>query len=110
MPIKAAITGFGRIGGPLQGQRLHCGAPATHSAAAVRCRPHNSQVSPAAPLPLTLLPPLAAGRLAMRIAFDCPDLEVVHINEPSPIESSAYLLKFDSVHGAPAQSGLDHCK
>ncbi|KAL4421151.1 hypothetical protein ABPG77_000786 [Micractinium sp. CCAP 211/92] len=52
MPIKAAITGFGRI-----------------------------------------------GRLAMRIAFDCPDLEVVHINEPSPIESSAYLLKFDSVHG-----------
>ncbi|KAL4451734.1 hypothetical protein ABPG75_007396 [Micractinium tetrahymenae] len=40
------------------------------------------------------------GRLAMRVAFeDCSDLEIVHINEPSPIESSAYLLKFDSVHG-----------
>lgn len=52
MPIKAAITGFGRI-----------------------------------------------GRLAMRVAFESSDLEIVHINEPSPIESSAYLLKFDSVHG-----------
>ncbi|PRW57280.1 type I glyceraldehyde-3-phosphate dehydrogenase [Chlorella sorokiniana] len=40
------------------------------------------------------------GRLAFRIAFDsCPELELVHINEPSPIESSAYLLKFDSIHG-----------
>lgn len=42
----------------------------------------------------------------MRIALeqaDCP-LEVVHINEPSPIESSAYLLKYDSVHGEWARS------
>lgn len=44
---------------------------------------------------------LTAGRLAFRIAFDtCPDLELVHINEPTVIESSAYLLKYDSIHGA----------
>lgn len=40
------------------------------------------------------------GRLAFRIIFDsCPDLELVHVNEPSALESSAYLIKFDSVHG-----------
>lgn len=36
----------------------------------------------------------------MRVLFEsCPEIEVVHINEPSAIESSAYLLKFDSTHG-----------
>lgn len=42
----------------------------------------------------------------MRVAFESSDLEIVHINEPSPIESSAYLLKFDSVHGEPCWPGL----
>lgn len=43
----------------------------------------------------------------MRVAFeDCSDVEIVHINEPSPIESSAYLLKFDSVHGAPHSASV----
>lgn len=39
--------------------------------------------------------------MATRIAFDaCPEeLSVVHINDLASIESSAYLLKFDSVHG-----------
>ncbi len=40
------------------------------------------------------------GRLAFRAAWDCTDLEVVHINEikggPS---TAAHLLEFDSVHG-----------
>ena len=37
----------------------------------------------------------------MRIAFDtCSDeLQVIHINDLASVESSAYLLKFDSVHG-----------
>lgn len=36
----------------------------------------------------------------MRVAFEsCPEIEVVHINEPAALESSAYLLKFDSTHG-----------
>lgn len=37
----------------------------------------------------------------MRIAFDsCSDqLSVVHINDLASVESAAYLLKFDSVHG-----------
>lgn len=41
------------------------------------------------------------GRLAMRIAFDTSgdDLQIVHINDLASVESSAYLLKFDSVHG-----------
>lgn len=44
---------------------------------------------------------LCAGRLAFRIAYDeCPELlQLVHINDPAAIESSAYLLKYDSVHG-----------
>lgn len=53
--------------------------------------------------PLLVLP---SGRLAFRIAFDtCPELELVHINEPTVIESSAYLLKYDSIHGAWGQGG-----
>ena len=37
----------------------------------------------------------------LRLAFDeRQDLfQIVHINEPSPIESTAYLIKYDSVHG-----------
>ncbi|KAG7667529.1 hypothetical protein Ndes2526B_g03529 [Nannochloris sp. 'desiccata'] len=41
------------------------------------------------------------GRLVMRIAFDtCQDtIQIVHINDLAVVESAAYLLKFDSVHG-----------
>jgi glyceraldehyde 3-phosphate dehydrogenase len=44
-----------------------------------------------------------AGRLAMRIAYDAPDsstnFAVVHVNDLASVESAAYLLKYDSVHG-----------
>lgn len=40
-----------------------------------------------------------AGRLALRIAFDCPDLQIVHLNDIAAVESTAYLIKYDSVHG-----------
>lgn len=40
------------------------------------------------------------GRLALRAAWDCPDLEFVHINEiKGGPDTAAHLLKFDSVHG-----------
>ncbi|CAL8460499.1 g28 [Coccomyxa elongata] len=39
------------------------------------------------------------GRLAFREAHKYCDISIVHINEPSALESSAYLLKYDSVHG-----------
>jgi glyceraldehyde 3-phosphate dehydrogenase len=40
------------------------------------------------------------GRLALRAAWECPDLEFVHINEiKGGAETAAHLLKFDSVHG-----------
>jgi glyceraldehyde 3-phosphate dehydrogenase len=40
------------------------------------------------------------GRLAMRVAFDWPDIEFVHINDPAGnAETLAHLLNFDSVHG-----------
>jgi glyceraldehyde 3-phosphate dehydrogenase len=40
------------------------------------------------------------GRLALRAAWDWPDLEFVHINEvKGGVEAAAHLLKFDSVHG-----------
>ena len=40
------------------------------------------------------------GRLALRAAWDWPDLEIVHINDPkSDPATSAHLLTFDSVHG-----------
>ncbi len=40
------------------------------------------------------------GRLALRAAWDCPDLEFVHINEiKGGADTAAHLLKFDSVHG-----------
>lgn len=52
----------------------------------------------------SLLFDISAGRLAFRAAFDsCPDLEIVHVNEPTIIESSAYLLKYDSIHGKKQQ-------
>src|SRR5262249_50702002 len=40
------------------------------------------------------------GRLALRAAWDWPDIEFAHINEiKGGPEAAAYLLKFDSVHG-----------
>ncbi len=40
------------------------------------------------------------GRLALRVAWDDPDLEVVHINElHGDALTGAHLLTFDSVHG-----------
>jgi len=40
------------------------------------------------------------GRLAFRAAFDCPDLDIVQINEVSGgVEVAAHLLEFDTVHG-----------
>lgn len=40
------------------------------------------------------------GRLAMRMAYDWPEIEIVHINEiATNSEGSAHLLKFDSAHG-----------
>jgi glyceraldehyde 3-phosphate dehydrogenase len=39
------------------------------------------------------------GRLALRAAWEYPELEFVHINEANgPVESAAHLLEFDSVH------------
>lgn len=39
------------------------------------------------------------GRLAARNIITSEDLELVHINDVCAAESSAYLLKYDSVHG-----------
>jgi glyceraldehyde 3-phosphate dehydrogenase len=40
------------------------------------------------------------GRLALRAAWDWPELEIVHINEvKGGAETAAHLLEFDSVHG-----------
>ncbi len=40
------------------------------------------------------------GRVAMRAAWDWPELEIVHINEPNgDVATAAHLLNFDSVHG-----------
>lgn len=40
------------------------------------------------------------GRLTFRYAFDMPEVEVVHVNELlGGAETSAYLVKYDSVHG-----------
>lgn len=49
------------------------------------------------------------GRLALRAAWDWPELEFVHINEvKGGAETAAHLLKFDSVHGrwAPEVSAV----
>ena len=40
------------------------------------------------------------GRLALRVAFDWPDFEIVHINEvKGGAKTAAHLLEFDSIHG-----------
>lgn len=40
------------------------------------------------------------GRLALRAAFDWPDIEFVHVNDPGMDGvTAAHLLEFDSVHG-----------
>ncbi len=40
------------------------------------------------------------GRLALRAAWDWPDLEIVHVNEVGgDAATAAHLLQFDSVHG-----------
>lgn len=40
------------------------------------------------------------GRLALRAAWDWPELDIVHINEvKGGAETAAHLLEFDSVHG-----------
>ena len=40
------------------------------------------------------------GRLGMRVAFDWPEIEIVHINEiATDAVGSAHLLNFDSAHG-----------
>src|SRR5271169_3266985 len=40
------------------------------------------------------------GRLALRAAFDNPQIKIVHINElKGGPETAAHLLEFDSVHG-----------
>lgn len=40
------------------------------------------------------------GRLALRVAYDWPDVEIVHINEiATDAYGSAHLLNFDSTHG-----------
>jgi len=39
------------------------------------------------------------GRLVFKYAWDDPTLEIVHVNDLCSVESAAYLLKYDSVHG-----------
>lgn len=49
------------------------------------------------------------GRLALRVAWDWPELDIVHINEVAgDAGTAAHLLEFDSVHGRwPRQIGTD---
>merc|ERR1719223_1258470 len=39
------------------------------------------------------------GRLSFRYAWEDPTLEIVHVNDLCSVESAAYLIKYDSVHG-----------
>jgi glyceraldehyde 3-phosphate dehydrogenase len=40
------------------------------------------------------------GRLALRAAFHCPEIDIVHVNElKGDAATAAHLLEFDSVHG-----------
>ena len=52
------------------------------------------------------------GRLALRAAFHCPEIEFVHVNEvKGDAAAGAHLLEFDSVHGRwsrDIQAGADH--
>jgi glyceraldehyde 3-phosphate dehydrogenase len=40
------------------------------------------------------------GRLVARIAMECPEIELVGVNDLVPPDNLAYLLKYDSTHGA----------
>jgi glyceraldehyde 3-phosphate dehydrogenase len=40
------------------------------------------------------------GRLALRIAHERKDIEVVAVNDPSPVNILAHLLKYDTTYGA----------
>ena len=47
------------------------------------------------------------GRLAFRAAWDCTEVQVVHINEiKGGAATAAHLLEFDSVHGRWSKSIL----
>ncbi|UZR99408.1 type I glyceraldehyde-3-phosphate dehydrogenase [Chondrinema litorale] len=39
------------------------------------------------------------GRTSLKIILDTPELELVAVNDIAPIDSIAYLLRYDSVHG-----------
>ena len=39
------------------------------------------------------------GRLSFRYVWDDPSLEIVHVNDVCSVESAAYLIQYDSVHG-----------
>ena len=39
------------------------------------------------------------GRLTFRYAWEDPTLDIVHVNDVCSVESAAYLIKYDSVHG-----------
>ena len=39
------------------------------------------------------------GRLVFRYAWEDPALDIVHVNDVCSVESAAYLIKYDSVHG-----------
>lgn len=48
------------------------------------------------------------GRLAFRLGWNESSYDVVHINEVAVVESSAYLAKYDSVHGELWTDGGKH--
>jgi len=39
------------------------------------------------------------GRLSFRYVWDDPSLDIVHVNDICSVESAAYLIQYDSVHG-----------
>ena len=84
MPTKIAVNGCGRIGKSLQ--HVKCMLSILAFAMALTSCHH-------------------AGRLAIRIAWARPDtFQLVHLNDITAIESVAYLLKYDSVHGELTRS------
>jgi hypothetical protein len=44
-------------------------------------------------LPLYITPYHPTGRLVMRLAWEHPEVEIVHVNDLGSLDSSAYLLK-----------------
>lgn len=48
------------------------------------------------------------GRASLKIILDNPDLELVAVNDIAPIENIAYLLKYDTVHGAFEKDVIVH--